>query len=114
MKAITTEQKALIYRALLEFARKQENILDKHAFDTDVEADLIESQSILDQLDPLLCIFNKCRFGTSYLMDESTRNRIVTLFNSADSFYSTEKDYPTKAGGLMGHIQNIMGYMKIS
>jgi hypothetical protein len=57
MSVLTTEQKNLIYRSLLEFQQKQENILAQYALAPDYENEINESIKTLKDLESILEIF---------------------------------------------------------
>lgn len=110
MKTILPEQQQLIYRALLELAQKQENILDRHSFDNDVEGELNESQDILDKLSPILSMFFN-RTEPVYLISQEAKNGVDRTIQDSFEIYDVATDYPTKAGRLTGCIQTIKYYL---
>jgi hypothetical protein len=57
MNILTTEQKNLIYRSLLEFQQKQENILTQYSLVPDYENETNESIKVLKDLELILEIF---------------------------------------------------------
>ena len=59
MSVLTTEQKDLIYRSLLEFQQKQENILTQYSLAPDYENEINESIKVLKDLESILEIFQE-------------------------------------------------------
>jgi hypothetical protein len=110
MQTILPEQQQLIYRALLEFAQKQEDILDRHSFDNDVEGELNESQAILDKLGPILSVFFDKK-DPVYLISQDAKNGVDRTVEDSVEVYGTDCDYPTKTGHLMGCINTIKYYL---
>ena len=110
MQTILPEQQQLIYRALLEFAQKQEDILDRHSFDNDVEGELNESQAILDKLSPILSIFFN-RKDPVYLISQDAKNGVDRTLDDSVEVYTNDCSYPTKTGRLMGCIDTIKYYL---
>ena len=86
MSVLTTEQKDLIYRSLLEFQQKQENILTQYSLAPDYENEINESIKVLKDLESILEIFQ-----------EQKNQHIITVltnyFNVYHQFRSTKHDY---------------------
>jgi len=102
MKTITPAQQKLIYQALLELAQKQENILEQHSFDTDVEDSLAESENILNQLDPLLSMFF-IKDEPIHLLTDHALARIKKSYEFAREIFSDHDKEPNlRVGRIMG------------
>lgn len=112
MKTLTTAQQKLIYQALLELAQKQENILEQHSFDTDVEDSLAESESILQQLDPLLSAFF-IKDEPIHLLTDYALDRVNKAYEFAQEVYSDHDQDPNyRAGRIMGAFDVVKIYFK--
>ena len=86
MSVLTTEQKDLIYRSLLEFQQKQENILTQYSLAPDYENEINESIKVLKDLESILEIFQEQK--------KSTHHTVLTnYFNVYHQFRSTKHDY---------------------
>lgn len=112
MKTITPAQQKLIYQALLELAQKQENILEQHSFDTDVEDSLAESESILSQLDPLISMFWDTK-EPIYVLKNDALDRIKKAYEFAGEVYSDHEQDPNfRVGRIMGAFDVVKVYFK--
>ena len=112
MKTITPAQQKLIYQALLELAQKQENILEQHSFDTDVEDSLAESENILNQLDPLLSMFF-IKDEPIHLLTDHALGRIEKSYEFAREIFSNHDQEPNlRAGRIMGSFDVAKIYLK--
>lgn len=114
MKTLNPEQVGLVYRALTAYAQKQETILQQHSFDSDVESQVNESRTILNEIQNIAPEF--LTSDSVYLVSSFKMHRIEEAIKRAEEIESDIQNYATNVvsmGAITGRLSGIIALIKM-